>query len=219
MSLEFKDIGDWTPSTVSIVDVPYHPLAYFEVYENDDEFVKKFKDLGVEEMSNQGTEKNVSISESFFEKLLGRAVAKRDPEPQPQNQTAPPQNDDEDVVTNAQILEAINKYDERLTAVENQISGEGNPEPSNEDDPEPAEGDQNQSGESNPEPSNEEEPQTVELPLNSDGTLDMDNAVVAKYIPRGTGDSQSLDGDLIRGDSSDKSFNERTGRDENGMTW
>ena len=49
-TLEFKDIGDWTPSTVSIVDVPYHPLAYFEVYENDEEFVKKFQEIEVKEM-------------------------------------------------------------------------------------------------------------------------------------------------------------------------
>ena len=44
MGLEFKDITDWTPSTISIVDVPYHPLAYFEVYENDEEFVKYMPD-------------------------------------------------------------------------------------------------------------------------------------------------------------------------------
>ena len=47
----------------------------------------------------------------------------------------------------------------------------------------------------------------------------MDNAVVAKYIPRGSSNSQSVDGDLVRGTVSDKSFNERTGRDENGMNW
>ena len=207
MSLEFKDIGDWTPSTVS--DVPYHPLAYFEVYENDDEFVKKFNDLEVEEMSNQGTEKNVSMSESFFEKLLGGLVAKRDPEPQPQN--------NEEEVTNAQILEAIKKQDERLTAVENQLKPEPNPNPTHGDDPEPTEG--AQGDESDPEPTEGEAPQTIELPLNSDGTLDMDNQVVAKYIPRGTGNSQSVDGDLVMGTSTGKSLNERTGRNENGMNW
>lgn len=27
--LHFRDIQDWTPASVSIVDKPYHPLALF----------------------------------------------------------------------------------------------------------------------------------------------------------------------------------------------
>lgn len=40
MALKFKDIKDWKPSTISIVDQPSHPMAVFEVYEDDEEFVK-----------------------------------------------------------------------------------------------------------------------------------------------------------------------------------
>ena len=40
MPLEFKDIGDWSPASISIVDKPAYPLAVFEVYENDEEFIK-----------------------------------------------------------------------------------------------------------------------------------------------------------------------------------
>ena len=42
MALKFKDIKDWKPSTISIVDQPSHPMAVFEVYEDDEEFVKKY---------------------------------------------------------------------------------------------------------------------------------------------------------------------------------
>ena len=41
MALKFKDIGkDWKPTSISIVDKPSHPMAVFEVYEDDDEFIK-----------------------------------------------------------------------------------------------------------------------------------------------------------------------------------
>ncbi|WP_295588798.1 hypothetical protein [uncultured Methanobrevibacter sp.] len=212
MALEFKDIGDWTPSTISIVDVPYHPLAYFEVYENDEEFVKKFSESKRDIMANNpDSETNVTMSEGFFERLLNTLVAKRAPEPTqtPQKQTG------DDEVTNAQILEKLDKIDARVTAIENNVEpSEPDPEPNNDDDPE---GDDA----NNPEPNNDDNPapQTVELPLNEDGTLNLDDGVVAKYLPRGTSISQALDVDLQRGNSSGKSLNERTGRNENGMNW
>lgn len=43
--LKFKDINEWTPSSISIVDEPSHPLCHFEVYEDDDEYVKKSIDI------------------------------------------------------------------------------------------------------------------------------------------------------------------------------
>ena len=215
-TLEFKDIGDWTPSTVSIVDVPYHPLAYFEVYENDEEFVKKFQEIEVKEMPNgqQNSENSVTMSEGFFEKLFGGLVAKRNPEPTPQNNAPqppePPANKDGDEeVTNAEILEAIQKIDGRVTKLENGTDPEPPEPPANDDGDEGGEGDEG----------GDPTPQTVELPLNPDGTLDMTNAVVAKYIPRGTSQSQAIDGDIVRGQTPDKSLNERTGRNENGMNW
>ena len=87
-------------------------------------------------------------------------------------------------------------------------------------DPDDDEGDgstqgQGDDGNQNPEPVQK----TVELPLNEDGTLNMEDGVVAKYLPRGTSFSQSVDGDLQRGNKPDKSFNERSGRDSNGMSW
>ena len=224
MGLEFKDIGDWTPSTISIVDVPYHPLAYFEVYENDEEFVKKFKEIEVHDMpGNQqnSQEGNVTMSEGFFEKLFGGLVSKRNPEPTPQDNT----QNNPDEVTNAQILEAMNKFDERLTAIENEKNQtDGNPQPNNESDPTPQNGDEtdptNEGKEDNSNPSGENPiPQTVELPLNPDGTLNLEDGVVAIYLPKGNGQSQALDVDLTRGSPSDKSLNERTGRSENGMNW
>ena len=47
--LHFRDINDWTPASISIVDKPYHPLAVFEVYENDEEFIKKYIDPKMED--------------------------------------------------------------------------------------------------------------------------------------------------------------------------
>lgn len=43
--LKFKDINEWTPSSISIVDEPSHPLCHFEVYEDDEEYVKKSIDI------------------------------------------------------------------------------------------------------------------------------------------------------------------------------
>lgn len=70
--LKFKDIGEWTPSSISIVDEPSHPLCHFEVYEDDDEYVKKSIDITgseimVESTTNDSTteEARVSVSESF----------------------------------------------------------------------------------------------------------------------------------------------------------
>ena len=228
MGLEFKDIGEWTPSTISIVDVPYHPLAYFEVYENDEEFVKKFKETKVNNMSNNPNgEKTVTVSEGFIEGLINKAVAKMKSEPpvEPNPAPAPQQNNGESEVTNAQILAAIQQYDERITALENgqnqnqnQSQGVEDPTQNNGSEQNEENNEQN-NNETNPQNGTDPTPQTVELPLNPDGTLNMDDGVVAKYLPRGTSQSQALDVDLTRGTPSDKSLNVRTGRDANGMSW
>lgn len=222
MALEFKDIGEWTPSTISLVDVPYHPLAYFEVYENDEEFVKKFKEMKVKPMSNNPNngEKTVTVTEGFIEGLINKAVAKMKPEPQAEPTPAPQNDTGESEVTNAEILAEIQKQNERITALENnqnQDQGQGGDDPT---DPEQnGENNENNSNENDPQNETDPTPQTVELPLNPDGTLNMDDGVVAKYLPRGTGNSQSIDVDLNRGTPSDKSLNERTGRNANGMNW
>ena len=226
MSLEFKDIGEWTPSAISIVDVPYHPLAYFEVYENDEEFVKKFKETKVKNMSNNPNgEPTVTVSEGFIEGLINKAVAKMKPEPPAEQNPAPQQDSGESEVTNAEILAEIQKQNERITALENgqnqnQNQGPGVEDPNqNNGSEQNEENNEQNNNETNPQNETDPTPQTVELPLNPDGTLNMEDGVVAKYLPRGTGQSQALDVDLTRGTPSDKSLNERTGRDANGMSW
>ena len=80
--LNFNDIADWTPTSISIVDRPDHPLAVFEVYEDDDEFVKKSINID-DNMSNEENMKDetISISQSFFEKLEEKPDEEEDPVP------------------------------------------------------------------------------------------------------------------------------------------
>ena len=227
MGLEFKDINEWTPSAISIVDVPYHPLAYFEVYENDEEFVKKFReDNKVKNMPDNPTTdgNNVTMSESFFEKLMNKVVSKRDPEPQQNQSSNNQQNNDNEEVTNAEILAAIQKQDERITALENGQKSEGD-NTGEEDNTSTGDGEtnsQNEGDETNSQNNNDGSTtqKTVELPLNEDGTLNLDDGVVAKYLPRfGSGSSNAVDPDLTRGTTPEESLNERTGRNSNGMSW
>ena len=58
MGLKFKDIDKWKPTSISIVDKPSHPLAVFEVYEDDEEFIKKYSPVEVDKLSNQEYKKN-----------------------------------------------------------------------------------------------------------------------------------------------------------------
>lgn len=204
MVLQFRDINDWTPASISIVDKPSHPLAVFEVYENDDEFIKKYIDFNGDIMTENNNPApvpgdNVTVSGGFLEKIFDKLVAKSEPV-------------NEDDSLSKEILEKLNnieenqkKTDERLDALENPVPTDPTPNPDEE-----GEGEE----------SNAEDETTVELPLNDDGTLNLEDAAVAKYLPRNyTPSSQGVDPDLQRGTPSDKSFNERSGRDSNGMTW
>ena len=207
--LHFRDIGDWTPASVSIVDKPYHPLAVFEVYEDDDEFVKKYidpKDVEIMTGNNQTPGvpgDNVTVSGNFMERLLDKLVFKSEP--------VEPVDD----ATNKEILEELKVIRENQVKTDERLAKLENPEPVEPVEP-PAEPVEPGDGE---EPAEPGEPETVELPLNSDGTLDMENAVVAKYLPFGNGNSHSVDPDLTITTGSEKSFNERSGRNSNGMTW
>lgn len=220
MALQFRDINDWTPASISIVDKPSHPLAVFEVYENDDEFIKKYINNPMEDEimtgNNNPTPSNnndgsVVVSGGFFERLLDKLVAKS--EPVNNNET------NEEDSLNKEILEKLNnieenqkKTDERLDALENPVPADSEPS-NNTNDDEGNDGDEGDNG-------SDESNTTVELPLNSDGTLNLEDAAVAKYLPKNyTPTSQGVDPDLQRGTPSDKSFNERTGRDSNGMSW
>ena len=209
--LHFRDINDWTPASISIVDKPYHPLDSFEVYENDKKKKKKFIDPEDEKMTKQNPAPsagdNVTVSGSFLERLLERVVAKNEPTPSEGGD----EGSDEVSKKILEKLDAIEenqaKTDERLAALENPASeGEG-------------EGEQSESGEEGGEGEGST-PEQVELPLNEDGTLDLENEVVAKYLPRGfTPSSQGIDPDGQQNNKADKSFNARTGRDANGMNW
>ena len=221
MTLHFRDIQDWTPASISIVDKPYHPLAVFEVYENDDEFIKKYinpqEDNGVENMVNNNQTPapagdNITVSGGFFESLLDKLVAKSEPV---QDSTTKEILEELKVIKENQV-----KTDERIAKLENpqeptEPPAEPPVEPTEPTEPaEPVEG--GEGGDGNEPAGN---PQTVELPLNSDGTLDMENAVVAKYLPSSNGNSQSVDPDLTITPRTEKSFNERSGRNHNGMSW
>ena len=128
MSLQFKDIQDWKPSSISIVDKPAHPLAVFEVYEDDDEFIRKYKPM-VNIMSEKEQENNVTISESFFEKLFGGLVSKSESTTPPEKPPVKKGNDngsnekDEDTLNVEEEIAKVNarldEFDKRLSILEN----------------------------------------------------------------------------------------------------
>ena len=190
MALKFKDIKDWKPSTISIVDQPSHPMAVFEVYENDEEFVKKYitPEDKVEVMTKEDNGKNnVQVSEGILEKLINGLVAKSEP----QEPTEPPAQNNEPVEDENKILEAIGKIDKRLDTMDARITklegGEKPPEPPKDDD----------GGEVK-----------VDTTITAEGAVNPDATV-----------SKSIDPDLAKGNASEKSFLERMGRNSNGMTW
>ena len=78
--LKFEDIDEWTPSSISIVDVPAHPLCQFEIYDDDEEFVKKSIEIDGEIMVEQNPQEEQMVSGpvSFFKDLLNRNVGKAD---------------------------------------------------------------------------------------------------------------------------------------------
>lgn len=143
--LNFKDIGDdWTPSAISIVDSPDHPLAVFEVYEDDEEFVKKSLNIEGENMVEEKHEEQiVSGPVSFFEKLLGKTngvVVKSEETPaEPPVKQPEKNNESEDKVLEAiQKIDAkIDKIDERVTKLE---KGDEKEEPKEAPEKNPTEG-------------------------------------------------------------------------------
>lgn len=208
MALKFKDIKDWKPSTISIVDQPSHPMAVFEVYEDDEEFVKKYitPEDEVEVMTKEDSEKNVQMSEGFFEKLINGLVAKSEPQEstEPPAQKTPTKS--ETMEDENKILEAIGKIDNRLDSMEARITklegGEKPPEPKVDD---PVPGAVKKSEEKEPEEDGEVK---VDPTITDEGTVNPEATV-----------SKSIDPDLAKGNASEKSFLERMGRKSNGMAW
>ena len=203
MALKFKDIKDWKPSTISIVDQPSHPMAVFEVYENDEEFVKKYiTPEEVEVMTKEDNGKNnVQVSEGILEKLINGLVAKSEP----QEPTEPPAQN-EPVEDENKILEAIGKIDKRLDTMDARITklegGEKAPEPPK-DDPVPG-----AVKKSEPPKDDDGGEVKVDTTITAEGAVNPDATV-----------SKSIDPDLAKGNASEKSFLERMGRNSNGMTW
>lgn len=205
MALKFKDIKDWKPSTISIVDQPSHPMAVFEVYEDDEEFVKKYitPEDKVEVMTKEDNGKNnVQVSEGILEKLINGLVAKSEP----QEPTEPPAQNNEPVEDENKILEAIGKIDKRLDTMDARITklegGEKPPEPLKED---PVPGAVKKS-----EPPKDDDGGEVKVDttITAEGAVNPDATV-----------SKSIDPDLAKVNASEKSFLERMGRNSNGMTW
>ena len=191
--LKFGDINEWTPSSISIVDEPAHPLCKFEVYEDDEEYVKKSIEIQegemmVEENPQSHEEPMVQAPVSFFERLLGRTVGKAiDEIPE-----KPPEKEEK---VDSALEERIAKLESRVAELEKDKKKPDDEE----DDPAPgavtkSEGEAGEGEEATPE----------------DKVID-EEEVVAK--------SKSLDPDTITIDSTDKSLMERTGRKSNGMTW
>ena len=137
MGLTFRDIDKWKPASISIVDYPSHPMAVFEVYEDDEEFIRKFID-GDESMTNNNNvngDGKVSISEKFFEKLLGGGVSKAEPvEPpvrEPVRKPEPKEEDDD-------LEKRVSALEEKLDQVIELLKKEPGEEPKKA--PEPPEG-------------------------------------------------------------------------------
>lgn len=192
--LKFEDIDEWTPSSISIVDVPSHPLCKFEVYEDDEEYVKKSIEIddGDIMVEPQQNEEMVSGPASFFKELLGRNVAKAD--------EVPPAEPAKDEDKKPDDLEArIAKLEERISKLENEQK-EKKPE-------EPAPGavakSDGEAGESEGEAPSEEVPEEQKEEI-------IDETEVV---------SKSIDPDLVETGTSEKSLVERAGRNINGMTW
>lgn len=192
--LKFEDIDEWTPSSISIVDVPSHPLCKFEVYEDDEEYIKKSIEIddGDIMVEPQQNEEMVSGPASFFRELLGRNVAKAD--------EVPPAEPVKEENKKPDDLEArIAKLEERISKLENEQKEEKPEEPA----PGAVAKSDGEAGESEGETPSEEVPEEQNEEI-------IDEAEVV---------SKSIDPDLVETGTSEKSLVERAGRNTNGMTW
>lgn len=198
--LKFDDISEWTPSSISIVDVPAHPLCQFEVYDDDEEFVKKSIEIPNEGEimvdETQTETKMMTVSEGFFEKLFNRAVGKSEEEPAEKAEE----------VDIAKLVERIEKLEAEVKALkEEEKPAEEKPETKEET---PVPGAVAKSEGESSEAEAEAEAENVEA---TQETIIDEEEVVIK--------SRSLDPDTITMNTTEKSLVERAGRNYNGMTW
>lgn len=116
MSLNYRDVKDWKPAGISIVDSPAHPLAVFEVYNDDESYIKKY--IEVQNMPEENNNK-VEVSEGFLERFLNGFITKSEETPTEPTSQPPKKEENEDVKeVLKQINEKINKMDERITKLE-----------------------------------------------------------------------------------------------------
>lgn len=206
MGLKFKDIKDWKPTSISIVDKPGHPLAVFEVYEDDEEFIKKYSPSEVDKLSNQETvDETVTMSSSFFEKLFGGLVSKAEEPPE-----KPPKKEGEEDDKLDQIMAKLDAFEERISKLENPEAAPGAVQKNDG----AASGDGGEGGEATAtegqtegeEGEDEGKGEEEEKPIVDDKTM------VKK--------SKEVDPDLNKGPSAPtESFMKRIGRTEDGMKW
>lgn len=198
-NLKFEDIDEWTPSSISIVDEPSHPCCHFEVYHDDEEYVKKSIEVNegemmVENPQNQEQEPMVQAPVSFFEKLLGRTVGKAVEDEVPK----PPVKEEK---SDSNLEARIAALEEKVAKLEKEKE-----KPEDKEEKEPTPGAVTKSeGESS------EAEATTETEEAEEKIID-ENEVVAK--------SKSIDPDTVAPSAtSEKSLVERAGRNANGMSW
>lgn len=208
MGLKFKDIGkEWKPTSISIVDKPSHPLAVFEVYEDDDEFIKKYSPNDeVDKLSNQKevNDETVTMSSSFFEKLFGGLVSKAEP-PEPPEDEGKKDGDKLD-----EIISKLEAFEERISKLENPeeapgavAKSEGASTGDGGEGGESAAATEGQAEANEGEEGNKEEEE--EKPVVDENTM------VKK--------SKEVDPDLNKGTVTTESLMKRIGRSEDGMKW
>ena len=208
MGLKFKDIDKWKPTSISIVDKPSHPLAVFEVYEDDEEFIKKYSPVEVDKLSNQKevNDETVTVSSSFFEKLLGGLVSKAEEPPSkpPVKEEGEEEGKDDKL---DEIIKRLNAFDERLKKLENPEEAPGAVAKS--------EGAAGDGGEGQGE--GEGEAQTTTEGQEGKGEEEEKPIVDDKTMVK---KSKEVDPDLNKGSSAPtESFMKRIGRSEDGMKW
>lgn len=196
--LKFDDIDDWTPSSISIVDQPAHPLCKFEVYEDDEEYVKKSIEISNQEGENMveetiNKEPTVEVSQSFLEKLLGRSILKSE---EPVKTPVPPKEEEKE---EEEIPEWAKSLIARIEKLE---------EKEKEKTPAPGAVPKNAEGEGEGESPAESETDSEEEDNEEEKVIDEEEVV-----------SKSIDPDLVSSSPTEKSLVERTGRNSNGMTW
>ena len=199
-NLKFEDINDWTPSSISIVDEPSHPCCHFEVYPDDEEYVKKSIGINEGEMmveqNPQPEEPMVHAPASFLEKILGRTVGKA---VETETPAKPPVKEEEEKPADSNLEARLAKLEARVAKLEKQ-----EPPKEEEEEKEPAPGAVTKS----------ETAESSEAESTTETTEEIvdKEEVVAK--------SKSIDPDTVTTSSSEtRSLTERAGRNSNGMTW